>query len=148
MDVVGSNPGRARRGSLRQVFHHSAGAIVFDDGNCLVVRSRRRWVFPKGHLEAGESAESAAVREVREETGLDIEIDGPLGETRFEYRDPTGRHRKVVDWFVAHRVGGELTPEPIFDEALFLPVEEALALLTHDEDRALLERASALPERS
>jgi 8-oxo-dGTP pyrophosphatase MutT (NUDIX family) len=57
-------------------FHESAGAVVMIDGRCLVLRraDRGQWVFPKGHVEAGERAEDAAVREVREETGYEVEV--------------------------------------------------------------------------
>jgi 8-oxo-dGTP pyrophosphatase MutT (NUDIX family) len=126
----------------RRIFHHSAGAVVIDEGQCLLIRRGSEWAFPKGHLEREESPEQAARREVREETGIVVELEGSLGPTRYEFKSHNGtRNRKQVDWFLGRRVSGEINHEPIFAEAKFVAVEEALRLLTHEADRLLLERA-------
>ena len=127
-----------------RIFHHSAGAIVVERGRCLLIRRGTEWAFPKGHLEEGESAEEAARREVAEETGIEIELLAPLGSTTYDFKGKGGsRNRKRVDWFLARRVGGEIRHEPIFSEARFTPLEEALRILTHEADRGLLEKAIA-----
>ena len=126
----------------RQVFHHSAGAVVVDEGTCLLIRRGHEWAFPKGHIEQGEGPGDAARREVREETGIEIDLDDSLGFTRYQFRSSNGtRNRKQVDWFLAHRVGGEIAHEPIFAEAKFVDLDEGLRLLTHDADRGILEKA-------
>ena len=126
----------------RYVFHHSAGAVVVDEGRCLLIRRGHEWAFPKGHLERDEAAEAAACREVREETGIEIALDDPLGSTTYQFKSHNGTtNRKQVDWFLAHRVGGEIQHEPIFAEARLVNLDEALRLLTHDADRQLLEHA-------
>ncbi len=131
-----------RRAGVRR--HHSAGAVVFDGGRCLVLRRGREWVFPKGHVEPGETPRDAARREVLEETGLIVEVGAPLGSTRYEFQSGDGRwNRKVVDWFVGRREGGELRLEPIFDEGLFLGRPEAIARLTFPGDRDIARRAFA-----
>jgi ADP-ribose pyrophosphatase YjhB (NUDIX family) len=131
----------------RRVFHHSAGAVVIDEGTCLLIRRGTEWAFPKGHLERDESPEQAARREVREETGIEVELLASLGPTRYEFKSHNGtRNRKQVDWFLGRRVSGEIAHEPIFAEARFVPIEEALRILTHAADRALLERAIAGPD--
>lgn len=126
----------------RHIFHHSAGAVVVDAGTCLLIRRGHEWAFPKGHIEQGEGPGDAACREVREETGIEISLDVGLGFTRYEFRSNNRtRNRKQVDWFLAHRVGGEIAHEPIFAEARFVNLDEALRLLTHDADRGILEKA-------
>ena len=138
-----------REATLRplKIFHRSAGAVVVRDGACLIVRHGREWVFPKGHLEQNETPEQAAIREVREETGVEIAIDEWLGVTRYEFADRRHgvRNRKTVDWFVAHPVGGELHLERVFADGGFVPLDEALERLTHDADRDIARRAFGLP---
>lgn len=113
-------------------------------GRCLVLRRDREWIFPKGHLEAGEEPEAAAVREVLEEPGLRIRLLGPLGHTRYEFAGADGRRQaKRVDWFLGEPVGGELRLEPRFPEADYLD-ETQLDQLTHEADREIARRAFAL----
>ncbi|MDA8203631.1 MAG: NUDIX domain-containing protein [Chloroflexi bacterium] len=127
-----------------KIFHQSAGAIVVDGPCCLVLRTGRDWVFPKGHIEQDEAPEAAAAREVREETGLEVTIDKWIGVTRYEFADRHRggtRNRKTVEWFLARPVGGELRPEARFSEAAYVTFEEALERLTHDDTRDIVRRA-------
>ena len=127
----------------RAVEHHSAGALVFIDGRVLVLRrnDREEWVFPKGHPEAGELPEQAAVREVREEAGVEVRLLGPLGSTEYGFRHGKRLHHKHVDWFLAARVAGEVRLEPVFSDWRLLDEPGVLALLTHHEDRSTAARA-------
>jgi 8-oxo-dGTP pyrophosphatase MutT (NUDIX family) len=136
---------RARRPRRRIYFHQSAGAVVMIIGRCLALRraDRDEWVFPKGHLEEGERPEDAAIREVREETGLEIEITGSLGTTRYEF-GPRRQHHKRVDWFLGRPVGGGLALERIFGESSLLDADGAQAVLTHAADREVAARAFVL----
>ncbi len=135
---VGEGPGARRVG----IFHESAGALVVKDGRCLVLRRGDEWAFPKGHLEAGEEPQQAAIREVREETGLLVRVVRPIGITRYVFEGTGGgEHRKRVHWFLAEQTGGTLHPEPPFTEAILLDRAETIAILTHDSDRELVDRA-------
>ena len=62
-----------------RILHQSAGAVVIQADQCLILRRAKEWLFPKGHLEEGERPVDAAIREVREESGLEIEVDGYVG---------------------------------------------------------------------
>lgn len=121
-----------------------AGGVVFDDaGRVLVLTlARGERVFPKGHLEAGETPLEAAVREVEEETGVRAWCDDPTTYTT-TYVNPSGVPRRVT-WFVM-RCSAQ-TPavrESGIRAAAFHPVDEALHLLTHETDRDLLRRVVA-----
>jgi 8-oxo-dGTP pyrophosphatase MutT (NUDIX family) len=128
-----------------EYFHHSAGAVVMVAGRCVALRraDRDEWVFPKGHLEMGERPEDAAIREVREETGLEVKLVGRIGSSRYTF-GPKDENRKRVDWFLAERVAGELRVEPIFREAVLLDRAGAQTVLTHAADRDIASRAFAM----
>jgi 8-oxo-dGTP diphosphatase len=98
------------------------------------------WSLPKGKLEPGEGWEEAALREVEEETGLQVELGPPLGETR--YVDPKGRPKLVRYWEMTP-VGGEFRPNREADELRWVTLEQAETLLTHERDRELVERLAA-----
>ena len=103
-----------------------AGAVVRDGAGrlLLVLRanepSRGRWSLPGGRIEPGESAEQAAAREVREETGLDVTIGALV------CRADLGPY--VVDDFAATVVGGVLTPGDDALDARWVTLDEARAL--------------------
>lgn len=97
-------------------------AIVVRRGEILVVRrshppARGQWSFPGGRLEPGERLRACARREVREETGLDVEV-GPLVDVVEILADEEGAayHYVVLD-YLARRVGGTLTPGDDASEA-------------------------------
>lgn len=120
----------------------AAGGVVertAPDGTVLVLVVHRPryddWSFPKGKLDPGEDFLAAAVREVREETGLEVEVGEELASAR--YRDHKGRP-KVVRYWRMRAVGGDFEPNDEVDEVRWLPAEGARALLTYPHDRALL----------
>jgi 8-oxo-dGTP diphosphatase len=93
------------------------------------------WSFPKGKLERGESEAQAAVREVEEETGLRCSLEREVATTT--YRDGRGRTKTVRYWLMTP-VGGELAAANEIDDARFVPIKRAAALLTYARDRDLL----------
>ena len=126
-----------------------AGGVVFDDvGRVLVLTlSSGENVFPKGHIEAGESALEAALREVEEETGVEAWCDDPT-ELVTGYVNPRGVPRRVT-WFHM-RAKGETTrvTERGISAAAFHPVSEAMSLLSFQADRDLLRRMAAAGGRT
>lgn len=96
-------------GHLRR--HLSAGGLVVDDGHILLIRNRQgHWGLPKGHWETGELLAETAVREVLEETGLQVEVGDLAFITEFRHMD--GREHLVQFFFEARPLGGALFPQP------------------------------------
>jgi 8-oxo-dGTP diphosphatase len=95
----------------------------------------RDWSLPKGKLEAGESAEDCALREVREETGWTCTLGRFVGES--EYVDRRGRP-KIVGYWLMQPIEGEWRASAEVDELAWVPLGEAPARLTYEHDRALL----------
>ena len=93
------------------------------------------WSLPKGKLRQGEREDKAALREVREETGLRCKLERPLPSS--EYRDGRGRP-KIVSYWMMRPLGGRFRPNKEVDEILWLPIPDALKLLSYEHDRALL----------
>jgi 8-oxo-dGTP diphosphatase len=114
----------------------AAGGLVLKDGRIAVVHRSRYddWSLPKGKLEHGETSEEAALREVREETGLECELGRELSST--SYHDRKGRS-KVVRYWLMDPVGGEFEPNEEVDELRWLTPAEAAALLSYPHDAEL-----------
>ncbi len=115
----------------------AGGVVVAGDGQVLLVHRPRYddWTLPKGKLDPGESFEEAALREVREETGLRCTLGRELATT--EYRDSKARP-KIVRYWLMEVGSGEFEPNDEVDEVRWLPVTDAAALLTYDRDRDVL----------
>ncbi len=98
------------------------------------------WTFPKGKNAPGEEDPEAALREVREETGLACRIERPVG--TISYRDRKDRPKTVVYWLMTP-LAGTFHPSSEVDEIRWLNPHEAADLLTYPRDRSLLETAAA-----
>ena len=85
------------------------------------------WSFPKGKLDPGETHRQAALREVEEETGLRCRTGAELLEA--SYADRKGRPKRVRYWSM-EPIDGDFTPNDEVDELRWLPIDEAMALLT------------------
>ena len=121
-----------------------AGGVVFHGGQILILQKRNReWVLPKGHVEPGETHAEAAIREVREETGVKAQIVGQLKPTSYRFFKRNGREiSKRVSWFLME---AEQDPwlrwEGIFVQVCFVHSDEALKILTFASDRDLVRAA-------
>ena len=92
------------------------------------------WSLPKGKPDEGEHLLETAVREVAEETGLDVVVGRRSVRTEYEVAEGPKR----VDYWLMRVVGGAFEPNDEVDELRWLPVEEACALVSHAHDRAVL----------
>ena len=136
---------------LRTARATSAGGVVHRivDGETEVLLVHRRvpvlWALPKGTPDSGETIEETALRETREETGIEVEIVAPLSSIRYFFVRGTTRFHKTVHFFLMRPIGGaiELHDEE-FDDVRWAPVNEALALMNHATERSVVERAVAL----
>ena len=116
----------------------AAGGVIIRDGKVAVVHRDRYddWSLPKGKLDAGESFEEAALREVREETGLECELGRELEPV--SYVDQKGRP-KLVRYWLMEVTGGDFEANEEVDEMRWLVPAEAAGLLSYPHDRELVE---------
>jgi 8-oxo-dGTP pyrophosphatase MutT (NUDIX family) len=140
---------------LRNARATSAGGVVHRVGEgqeheiVLVHRiSPPLWVLPKGTPDAGETLAETALRETREETGLEVALGGELGAIRYFFVRGATRFNKTVHFFLMRPVGGSTDAhDSEFDEVGWFGIDEALALMTHRTEREVVERARELLER-
>ena len=131
---------------LNCLYEKSCGAIVIykngDRCKILLVRNHngRNYSFPKGHVELGETEEETAVREVKEETGLDIRIIPSFREVA-DYC-PFGKIRKRVVFFMAQTMSDKVQiQEEEIDSFIWVDLEEAHHRCTYDNDLRVIRKA-------
>lgn len=122
----------------------AAGAVVTRAGKneiefLLIFRKYRGdWTFPKGKVDPGEHLLTAAVREVREETGFAVSLGVPLPTQTYE----VDGIRKDSHYWVAQKLAGEFVPNDEVDEIAWLSLEQAKAKLTYKHDQEVLAAAA------
>ena len=119
----------------------SCGCIIIDDERrvLLIRHTKGHWGFPKGHVEMDEAEEQTAIREVKEETNIDVKIEG---EKRYseEYLTDSGIQKEVV-YFIATKIGGDIKrQESEVSEIEWMDFDDALDTITYDNTRELFER--------
>jgi 8-oxo-dGTP pyrophosphatase MutT (NUDIX family) len=130
----------------------SAGGIVYRLGAdgveiVLVGRSREQlWALPKGTPDEGESVEETALREVREETGLEVALIEHAGDVHYSFLEGGGtRVYKVVHYFLMEPTGGDFDAhDHEHDIVDWFHIVEAERLLTHRNQLHVLRRAAEL----
>ncbi|MDR7443494.1 MAG: NUDIX domain-containing protein [Armatimonadota bacterium] len=130
----------------------SAGGVVFRPGPSgpevlLLLHRNGRWMLPKGTVEAGETEEEVARREVGEEAGVhNLRLVADLGEERYRFYWPPEKtfYDKTVRYYLLEWLGGE-EPRPQaeegFVEARWVPLDEAVERVRYRETREILLRA-------
>lgn len=132
----------------------SAGGIVFrrapDGVRFLLIRdSYKNWGFPKGHLEADESPDAAAVREVREETGLTgLTLTAPVEIIDWHFRFRGRLVHKVCHFYLIEAADGHARPlrREGITACKWLTFDEATSLVSYENARTVLARARAMLE--
>ena len=104
------------------------------------------WALPKGQIDPGERPDATALREVREETGVEATLDRKLGDVRYVYTRGGRRIFKVVSFYLLRYRGGrlgELDPAMLREvaEVRWLPLDEAPRLLAYRGERQMAEEA-------
>jgi 8-oxo-dGTP pyrophosphatase MutT (NUDIX family) len=138
---------------LRNATATSAGGIVIRfDGSIpqFVAGCRRRerdsrtWTLPKGTPNAGETTEETALREVGEETGLEVRITAPLDSIEYWFVLGGTRIHKTVHYFLMEPTGGDLARhDHEFEDVRWVRFDEADSVLTFETERALVAKAAA-----
>ena len=127
--------------------HSSGGAVIsVRDGvphvALIATRNRTRWGLPKGAVSAGETSEAAALREVREETGIEARIVKPLDTIEYFFRAGDILVQKRVDFYLMEYLAGELEPQlSEVDDVEWVELSAALRRASFDSERKLLEMA-------
>jgi mutator protein MutT len=127
------------------IFLNVAGIVVFDDQGRVLLQKRSKteeiWGFPGGIMELGESAEEAALREVREETGLEVKVDSLLGVyTNYHHVYANGdQAQPILFVFKGSVVGGEffIDGKETFD-LVFLELDQ-VPVLFNDQNNDVLD---------
>ncbi|MFC9787952.1 NUDIX domain-containing protein [Rhodococcus sp. NPDC127528] len=101
------------------------------------------WSFPKGKLDPGETPVVAALREVEEETGLEVQLGRHV--TRVSYEVPGHRRRKRVDYWAAEARGGEFVPNNEVDVLRWLAPDDVFGALSYSVDHKVLRRFLKVP---
>lgn len=134
----------------------SAGGVVFriDDGRplyLLIRDSYQNWGFPKGHLEAGEVAEAAAVREVSEETGLaDLSVRGAIETIDWFFRFRGQLIHKVCHFYLMQTHESSTSPQRAegITACRWTYFEDACGLVSYANARDVLRRAQEMVQSS
>lgn len=127
------------------IFEKSCGALIFRKNNdqletIIIQMISGHWSYPKGHMEKGETETETAVREIKEETNLDVTLD-----TRFREitsYSPKPNVIKDVIFFIAYAKNNNVIVQETEVQAYqWLKVEDALSIVTYDEDKKILRKA-------
>lgn len=103
------------------------------------------WSLPKGTPDGSESLDETALREVAEETGLQVRIVEPVGPIEYFFTQRGKRIHKVVHYYLMEAVGGSLDGhDHEFDEVRWVDVETARGMMTFPTERQILEQALSI----
>ncbi len=151
----GSNRAAPSRKLIKKGIAVSAGGVVWREARewgdveiVLVQTPARRWSLPKGTPENGEKLVDTALREVSEETGLDVSLDKKIGVMRYSFPGERARIDKAVHFWLMRPTGGSF--ERHDDEHIdvrWVGLGDAMRMVSYHNTASLLEAAAVLLDR-
>ena len=139
------------RADKRTVNVISAGGVVFrnEDNDILLIRraDEKIWCLPKGKIEKGEAPIDAALREIKEETGLKvINAHKKICEIKFKFYWPPHdqNYDKIVNYFLFSTNDNKIILEKAFDDHRWCTMDESLILLYYDNGKYVVKKAFEL----
>jgi len=126
----------------------SSGGVIFRTVNSkfevALISRGKVWCLPKGLIEMGETAEETALREVKEETGLEGEIVNRIGEISYVFFKRK-RYFKMVHFYLIRHSGGSISNHDFeADRVKWFPISEAFKILTYPNERKILKKAEKI----
>lgn len=125
----------------------SAGGVVFYGNDILLLKKNNKdWVIPKGRVEKNETFEETAIREVKEETGVNALLLEYIGKIDYKYKDSynnLGYINKTVYWYLMKGNSFNCNPqkEEGFIDAKYIHMLKAIKYLKYDDERKIVEKA-------
>jgi len=139
---------------MRTVREISSGGVVYrrhkGRTEAALIRTRDKWRLPKGHVEEGEGLQETALREVREEAGLEGRVVAKLGDITYWYTNRTKEGKTIrifkrVYFYLIRCLKGDVRRhEEEVEEARWLPIEEAVKKLSYPTERETMRKAMTL----
>jgi 8-oxo-dGTP pyrophosphatase MutT (NUDIX family) len=129
----------------------SSGGVIYKEINnhfevALILR-RNSWLLPKGIIEKNETSEETAIREVKEETGLEGEIVEKIGEITYSFFKGK-RYYKTVHFFLLKLIGGSFADHDLeADRVKWFPISKAHRTLTYINEKKILTKAEKILRR-
>ena len=139
---------------MRTIKEISSGGVVYRKqkgvAEVALIRVRDRWCLPKGHVEQGEGTQETALREVREETGLEGKAVAKLGDITYWHTNKTKEgetiriFKRVYFYLIRCLKGDVRRHDEEVEEACWLPIEEAIKRLSYPTERRMVRQAVIL----
>ncbi len=142
---------------METVHQRSAGGVACRDGEAgremVVIKTTEegRWQLPKGIVDPGETAEQAALREVREEAGINCELVEPIDTIEYwfvaSYDGPKKRYHKKVSFFLMKYISGDVADhDHEVTEARWVPFDDAIRMLAFKNEKDVVEKARQMAQ--